>query len=128
MINMDITGGTCLGGLGWVPSSAFHAVVKTRNKPTAENGFSQYWHNFGSLGASAPFSCAQLMALLQSQEWNFYHSAACVVTAQGKMSEKHLGNCLDNVSFRSAEWIHLRAVQDGTGCPCPWDLWGLQRG
>lgn len=55
MINMDIMGGTYVGGLGWVPSSAFHTVVKTCNKPTAENGFSKYWHNFRSLGASAPF-------------------------------------------------------------------------
>lgn len=59
MINMDIMGGMYLKGLGWVPSPAFHTVVKTCNKPTAENGFSQYWHNFGSLRASAPFLCAQ---------------------------------------------------------------------
>lgn len=59
MINMDIMGGTFLRGLGWVPSSAFQTVVKTCTKPTAENGFCQYWHNFGSLGASAPFSRAQ---------------------------------------------------------------------
>lgn len=59
VINMDITGGTYLGGLGWVPSSAFHAVVKTCNKPTAANGFSQFWHDFGSSRGLAPFSCAQ---------------------------------------------------------------------
>lgn len=50
MINMDIMGGMYPGGLGWVPSSAFHTVVKTCNKPTAANGFSQFWHDFGSLG------------------------------------------------------------------------------
>lgn len=62
------------------------------------------------------------MALLQSQEWHFYHNAAWVVTARGKMIAKHLRNCLDNLPFRPATQIHLRAVP---GICCPWDFLSL---
>lgn len=128
MINMDIMGRTFLRGLGWVPSSAFQTVVKTCNKPTAENGFlsvlAQFWL-VGSLSTFFTRSELTLMAPLQTQECHFYHNAACVVIAQGKMILKHLGNCLDNLPFRPAPWIHLRAVQGRICCPCPWDLLSL---